>query len=234
MTSTNSNLKCLDGISDELIHSLQFLQEFTVRLYFSDPLQVEVKEDRKMCLEKYSISSRHCHFIPDPSSSDFQAECWGRRTMVAREIANRYSRFFTARFASSKNVTAIAGSPLFRSFLASEHFFQPHFAIAHPYGMGAGYENVSKFFRWAIREENNFFVDDPEGRNMIYLDFAQFLLSMRKHSTEEFFAKIGKAVTHTDQLDPAFLIVVTPEKVIRVPWKTQHELFDLARLRLVN
>lgn len=205
------NAVSLENFSGDRLRALANLQEVLVRAYFSDSLLDQLAKDREGTLIRLGIVPGHYDLVPHPGAADFQAECWGRRSMVAREIHRRYPRFLRHVIGERAGPAKLAHHICFRSFLDSEQFFSPEFAMEHPYGMGRGYENVSKFFFWLKEQEM-----DPRALNDLYLDFSFFVAVMAAHSELEFFRKAKAGIVFRDNLDPEYAFVMANGKIIRI------------------
>lgn len=134
------------------------VQAALVRLYFSDRLQAIYRADREVFFQHVGVSARFARFFPDIEQEPYRAECRGRRTLIAREVAQRYPRTLEhllgplpKEMTPRCNIIAVSG--LFTEFLGSENFLSARYSLPHCYGLGVGYEAVTKFFFWLVERE---------------------------------------------------------------------------------
>lgn len=130
-----------------VLAELRLLQELTVRLYFSDEEQQAWQTHRRSAIARLDLSSRTSQLVPTVGSAAFEAESFGRRFLIAMEIALRYPNTLNALIGSSAPKVVVESQP-FRRFLGSDYFLTAKRGLPHPNGVGAGYEAVTKFFFW--------------------------------------------------------------------------------------
>jgi len=204
------------AISNSVAAYLPHVQELYVRLLFSDSCREAWIENPVTVLLKYGIPQRIFQFFPDVNSVSFLVERHGRRVLIAREIMARFPRTLNLLFGRQVTADHFALSDVFKKFIESENFLTPVHSLPHAYGIGRGYESVSKFFLWMRRLDSlDFECPRLEMRKSLYIDFAVHLVTQTAHTTVFPLTLARNGVMfleHPD--DPAFWLMLTPQFVL--------------------
>lgn len=206
--------------------SIRQIQRLYVRLLFCKQYRVRYASDPDRVLQKFGLTSAYRSFMPNVSTDSFLAEVNGRRIGVAREVFDQFRRTLPLLDPHITNVTSLAVSELFSDFLSSDYFFQAENSLPHPYGIGRGYENVSKFALWIkhsrhVSSSNG----DPSLRRSLYTDFGSYLVLHSRHSSEVFFSRFSSGAYWNEIHDsPASLLILTPYfRLVRVSSESATE-----------
>lgn len=170
------------------ITQLQAIQELYVRLFFCDLTLEKYRNNPEATLDERGISLAARQALPNVDSENFRAEIHGRRSLIARELSARYPETFAAYFGSKTKPDVLVNSTLFCEFLSSDSFLLPYDSFPHPYGIGLGYENISKFFFWARRQNL------PTLHTPLRTEFSRYLLAQTKHAREVAFQVFKKGI----------------------------------------
>ncbi len=157
-------------------------QELYVQLLFSASTRREWQVNPSSVLQHFGLSRSWMSKLPDVGSEQFLSECHGRRQLVARELHPKYGRSISL-ILGLQSLGDFATSKLLADFLESTHFLTPNHSLPHPYGIGRGYENASKFFLW-IRD-TRIAGSSSEVRKGLCIDFAIHLIGQSSHSQAE-------------------------------------------------
>lgn len=195
------------------------LQELYVRLIFSEPIREQWKANPEQVMETFGLPHGVCRALPDLGSVSFKAECYGRRMLIAREIKPRFSRTLAQLLGPNANAEALAASSIFAEFLESEYFLTSRFSLPHRYGIGPGYETVSKFYFW-LRETHGLqsAACDDQLRLSTHTDFAMHMLGQAAHTNTYplLLAKHGVAFLEYPGVTDIWWILTTDFRLARV------------------
>ncbi len=190
---SSQSLRGQYSFSEKEIFDLCALQELAVRLYFSDSLVEELKNN-----DFDKIGADWKKLLPDLKSEFFAVESFGRRVMIARELVRRFKKTFALLAGAEVRADQIVSADFFKEFISSDYFLTPFKSLPHPYGLGAGYENVSKFFFWAQDRYDlrsvKMLERSTQIRSVLYLEFSFHLLSQIKHATEPWYKDLGRGI----------------------------------------
>ncbi|MGA0164585.1 MAG: hypothetical protein ACO3LE_10150, partial [Bdellovibrionota bacterium] len=214
-------------------------QEFSVRLFFSDILKEQYSQDPRRTLERYGLEDKWKDLLPDVHSEAFEAEAYGRRILIARELYHRFPKTFAQLLnVEQANPIQVMHSIFFKDFIQSQFFFLPDFSSPHPYGIGCGYESMSKFFFW-LRDENSKETlheeSSKELKYRFYTEFGLYLLQMIPHAKDSYFDLFHKGICFIIGSTETCLISPRPEirrvSALLVDRLTKEKLFfDLDQL----
>jgi hypothetical protein len=163
---------------------LRRMQEFLVRLYFSDELQLRCLENPVELRLDLGIEPRFWSVVPELTRDGFRAECRGRRLLVARDIAGAYPHTIECLVPAlaggeGERVAALERSDAFTAFLDSEYFWSSRWSLPHPAGLGRGYEVIGKFFNWTLSTFGLREATAPRAlRERAYVEFAGHLVAL--------------------------------------------------------
>ena len=155
-------------MATETTHAAR-LQELYVRLIFCDDTFDLYQTNPREFLTSYDLDETVLASLPDANTPQLQAERRGRRHGVEHEIRSAFGQSYVL----------VEQRPhyAFGDVLCPDAFYDPGAGLPHPFGSGPGYENVSKFFFWAMAAVD--FASPPDGpqaRWMFNGDFAAYLL----------------------------------------------------------
>ncbi|WP_126014653.1 hypothetical protein [Sphingomonas sp. ABOLH] len=175
------------------------LQQAYVHLLFSAELRRRWATEPAVVAKEFGLKEDEVRLIPDVSSTAFQAESYGRSSLIAREVGRRFPRV-ARRLCDNSAELNLANTAIFTRFLESKNFLSPGFSMPHPYGIGKGYEAVSKFYIWMrgfCRErpdENAALIND------LNIDFATHLLNQSACSSTYPLALSRNGISYRDSL----------------------------------
>ena len=169
------------------------LQNLYIRLLFCEPIVVEWRRDADAVLAEFGLEPADRALLPDCDSENFISEARGRRQAVRREMGRWFGR--TAGVLEQRESNPATPLPGIDDFLGSDHFHDPMKALPHPYGVGPGYESISKYFFW-LREVHRLVEPgaDIELRTAVYSDFAQYLMDQISRPCHEFYKRFTGGV----------------------------------------
>lgn len=169
------------------------LQKLAIRLFFSECLQRRWRRNPRAVADEFGVPRDWIKYLPSVDTPRFKVEVWGRRLLVAREIHGRFGKAL-AWMTGEADAVAFARGDLLTRFLDSETFFSPRLPVPHPYGMAAGYENVTKFFVWLVEEQSlkgPFEIGTAKRtlamRRKFYEAYGVHLVSQACHSKSKFY-----------------------------------------------
>lgn len=182
------------------------VQALLVCLYFSDALQRRCSADPEALRQELGIEPALWRGVPDVGSEAFQAECRGRRLLVAREVGIRYPRTLECLIddlpsSEPQRFSRAAESEVLRAFLGSEYFSTRRHSLPHPAGLGLGYEIVGKFFFWV---EAQFGLSRPGApellRTCAYVELGRLLVAASRTTLEPYYAPLRQGVCFSQSL----------------------------------
>ena len=153
------------------------LQRLYVELLFCEHLRQHWIKDQHAVLEKYMLPPESLNILPDIGSNEFTNECIGRRTLISRELQPKFSKTLESAY-GIESIRDFGSSDVFQKFLESPHFLTIEHSLPHPYGIGKGYENSSKFFLW-LRDVN--LANRQQLRLQLHQDFSVHLIRQSPH-----------------------------------------------------
>ncbi len=166
---------------------LERLQTLFVRLLFCDATLEKYRSDPDGLAAEFGLPHEALGDLPDPDGAQMTAERHGRRTGVMREL----KACFTNAMPVLEQLTGFD----VEAFLCSDAFYDPGSGLPHPYGVGAGYENSSKFFFWL---KGVLTLDAPgvpiQLRTMIYGDFASYLVGQCTDRALDYYKRFADGV----------------------------------------
>lgn len=193
------------------------IQRLFIELLFVEGTREAYARDPLAVLQRYLLPRSYRSVLPDVTSAAFLAEARGRKIGVAREVHARFPNTLGCRGLCEER--SLATSALFARFLGSSFFMDPERALPHPYGIGRGYENISKFALW-LRDAEQLRRPGCEldSRNSLYLEFSIYLIAQVKHARDTFFERFKRGVIwRTWPQSEAAVVLVTPSlKVYRL------------------
>lgn len=214
---------------------LEALQTLFIRLLFSGETLKAFQDAPDGVLDRYGLPASARRLLPDPHSKNFLAESRGRRIGVVREIDARYER--TAAFFKDRARQAGPGpAPLqYDEFLASDYFLDPDHALPHPYGVGPGYENVSKFFFWL---RDRYGLNRPGAdiglRASVYSDFALYLVTLRMRPCHPYYDRFKGGVCWTQVAGQDVPAMLLTEDQVLVTLKDPAKAGEIRRVGIVD
>lgn len=166
---------------------LEKQQNLFVRLLFCDDTLARYKDDPQSVAKAFGLDTDVIDTLPDPDGRQMRAERHGRKMAVLSEIRRNYPNGYPA--LETRDDFTI------ERFLSSDEFYDPAAALPHPYGVGQGYENSSKFFFWVRRVLG---LDDPgvdpQLRLMVFGDFASYLVGQASGGAHDYYRRFGQGV----------------------------------------
>jgi hypothetical protein len=181
-------------------HDAIALQKLAIRLFFSESLQRRWRADPESVVDDFGVPRDWIRYLPTVETPQFKAEVWGRRLLVGSEIHGRFGKALRW-MTGEADAIAFARGELLARFLDSEEFFSPRSAIPHPYGMGPGYENVTKFFVWLVADQalaRPFEIGKRRRslamRRRFYAAYGVHLVTQARHSTTAFYVALRAGV----------------------------------------
>lgn len=153
------------------------LQRLYVELLFRERLRQRWSQDQQTVLRQYLLPPDAGNLFPNVNSKAFRNECLGRRSLIARELHPQFSNTLMSVY-GIESVRDFVSSAMLSRFLESGHFLTIGHSLPHPYGIGKGYENSSKFFLW-LRDVH--FARQQRLRVALHHDFAMHLIRQSQH-----------------------------------------------------
>lgn len=163
------------------------LQALFVRLLFCDTTFQRYKDDSAGLAGEYGIAASALAALPDAEAPQLLAERHGRKTGVMGEVKKV--------FAQSIALVQTLPEFDFDDFLCSDAFFDDASGLPHPFGVGPGYENASKFYFWA--RETLDFSGSPERlqtRLMMNGDFAAYLIDQHERGADAYYRRFANGI----------------------------------------
>jgi len=187
------------------------LQNLYVRLLFCDATFERYGQDPEGLADAYGIDDDAFSALPNADAPQLLAERHGRKSGVLIEVKKVFGQSYAL----------IEAMPefTFADFLSADAFFDDASGLPHPYGVGPGYENASKFYFWA--RENLRLDGDPQRlqvRSMMNGDFAANLIDQHSRGAEPYYQRFSNGIYWRETRDAALpVIFMTPERhVFRV------------------
>lgn len=155
-------------------------------------LQVIQEEyTRKIFNETYLVKSKKLlSYMESADVGKLKSEFYGRRMLVAIEIMDRFKSSMKEFFLRD-DITPIdfIKDEQLSSFFDSENFLKSHHCLPSPEGIGKGYENISKFYFWAMTN-----IKSKEFIEMLKLEMASYVLSQSLGAVDNFFNKFSNGI----------------------------------------
>ncbi len=167
------------------------LQTLFVRLLFCDITYERYRTDRPGLARDFGVALAACDQLPAPETPQLLAERHGRKTGVLNEIRKTFGQSYRA-------IEALPDYS-FVDFLCSDAFFDDDAGLPHPYGVGPGYENTSKFFFW-VRSTLNLdgaASDDADRRHtrlMLNGDLAAYLIDQHARGAHDYYRRFANGI----------------------------------------
>ncbi len=98
----------------------------------------------------------------------------GRKLFVASELSPYFSVLKDENILENK---------IFNYFIISDNFFKTNYSLPHPYGIGKGFESISKFYYWY----KYVFNDCKSNILNIEIEFSKYLIKMAIFSELEIY-----------------------------------------------
>ena len=182
------------------------LQSLCVHLLFCDKTYERYVENPEELADAYRIDNDALSALPNAASPQLLAERHGRKAGVLIEVKKV--------FGQSYSMIEAVPEFTFADFLSSEAFFDYASGLPHPYGVGPGYENASKFYFWA--RENLRLAGESRQlqlRSMMNGDFAANLIDQYGRGAEPYYRRFSKGIYWRETSDAALpVIFMTPER----------------------
>ncbi len=208
------------------------IQKLYIKLFFCESTLNSYKNNLHQLLVDCSLDKSAIRFFPDIESESFQIESHGRKMNVAVEIFERYKVFFSCYVNKSNiNLDEILNLKLFKEFLSSDYFFCADYSIPHPYDIGLGYENVSKFYFFII----NCIPISHQSLMILKKSFGYYIMKQINRGPCEFYNQFCNGLFIQDnKLNKSFII--TPEcKMLTLEFQEKEyflkkKIFDIDSL----
>lgn len=163
------------------------LQRLYIRLLHCVDTAREYAEVPAHVLARYGLSPADRASLPDTTGARHLAEMHGRRLLCASELSTALPAALALLAGEQSSPREIAHAAWFQAFLASEHFYAPERSLPDAWGIGRGYEGVSRFFFWA-RDR----VGDAAVLDALFRDFALWLVRSAADATHPSWSKLAK------------------------------------------
>lgn len=166
---------------------LEKQQNLFVRLLFCDDTLARYKADPASVAASFGLDVVDIGTVPDPDGRQMRAERHGRKMAVLSEIRRNFPNGYPA--LEARDDFSI------ERFLSSDDFYDPASALPHPFGVGQGYENSSKFFFWVRRALGlDTAAVDPQLRLMVFGDFASYLVGQAASGAHPYYRRFAQGV----------------------------------------
>lgn len=163
------------------------LQTLFVRLLFCDITYERYRADRPALANEFGVDIDALSDLPDPDAPQLIAERHGRKMGVLREVRKTFARAYDL-------IEALPGYS-FEDFLCSDAFFDDTSGLPHPYGVGPGYENASKFFFWTRTTlDLDGSAERLHVRLMVNGDFAAYLIDQHNRGAEAYYRRFANGI----------------------------------------
>lgn len=182
------------------------LQNLFVRLLFCDVTYERFRADRPGLAREFGIDPAALAALPDADAPQLRAERRGRKIGVSSEVKKT--------FAQSYAVIEALPEFGFDDFLCSDAFFDDASGLPHPYGVGPGYENASKFYFWARSTLTlNGAPDRLHARLMMNGDFAAYLIDQHRRGAENYYRRFANGIYWRESAETTLpVIFMTAER----------------------
>ncbi|MAI49602.1 MAG: hypothetical protein CMM16_03420 [Rhodospirillaceae bacterium] len=182
------------------------LQSLYVHLLFCDKTYERYVENPEELAKAYRIDNDALSALPEAAAPQLLAERHGRRAGVLIEVKRV--------FGQSYSMIEALPEFTFSNFLSSKAFFDDASGLPHPYGVGPGYENASKFYFWA--RENLRLAGESRRlhlHSMMNGDFAANLIDQYSKGAEPYYRRFSRGIYWRETNDAALpVIFMTPER----------------------
>lgn len=193
------------------------LQNLYVRILFCDETFERFRDDGPALAGEYGLDSAALAALPQPEAPQLLAERRGRQIGVKIEVQKTFAQ-------SYEMIETLDGFD-FARFLSSEAFFGDASGLPHPFGVGPGYDNASKFYFWA---RDNLSLDGTpqrlQVRSMMNGDFAANLIDHHERGADPYYRRFAKGIYWRESGRAALpVIFMTPERhVFRIADDAQY------------
>lgn len=211
------------------------LQALHVKLLFCRSTRDAWLRSPDAVLERLGLPADAQRLIADIGSAQFKAEAHGRRAVVERSIGRVFGET-TALLARRAAKSGYAGSdPTFDDFLCSDYFLDPHKGLPHTFGIGPGYENISKYFFW-LRASFGLRRQDTELdlRNRAYSEFAAYLLGQLKRPHDAFYDRFEGGIYWPKAPGRLLPVMLLSDKLVLFTVGNLHTAREIRKSGMVN
>ena len=189
----------------DIVSNAGRLQTLFVRLLFCDVTYERYRADRPALAHEFGIDIGALSGLPDPDALQLIAERHGRKTGVLIEVKKTFARAYAL-------IEALPEYS-FADFLCSDAFFNDASGLPHPYGVGPGYENASKFFFWV---RSTLRLDGSAARLNARLtlngDFAAYLIDQNRRGAVDYYRRFANGIYWREAADnPLPIILMTAQ-----------------------
>lgn len=194
------------------------LQDLFVRLLFCDITYERYRADALGLAREFGIDIAALAALPDADAPQLLAERRGRKFGVMGEV----EKVFRQSYGLIESLPEFG----FEEFLCADAFFDDASGLPHPYGVGPGYENASKFYFWA--RETLTLTGSPDRLNARLVmngDFAAYLIDQYGRGAEEYYRRFANGVYWRESPDAGLpVILMTVERhVFRIDDQERYE-----------
>lgn len=182
------------------------LQTLFVRLLFCDVTFDSYRHDPLRVATAFGLGTDALALLPDGDMPQLLAERHGRKMGVVGEIRKVFVRSYPL----------IEALPEYRleDFLCDDVFFDAGAGLPHPYGVGPGYENASKFFFWA---RNTLRLSGSPARLSAALalkgDFSAYLIDQYQRGSHDYYRRFQHGIYwHEAAAGKVPIILMTAER----------------------
>jgi len=208
---------------------LERLQKLFIKLLFCEPTRAAYCQSPQSFLSQYELSPDYQKVLPDANSEKFKVEAHGRRMRIFKETFGQFPKTIEALDKQLADSGGAGQGPDFNSFLSSDAFTDPGWALPAPDGSGPGYESVSKFFFW-IRDVCGLTRSNAPIplRTTAYAEFAVHLINTSKTPSDPYYAQFSKGVTwrETPGASPPWYVVTDDLKFGRIISASDFQRFS--------
>lgn len=207
------------------------LQTLMVRLLFCDMTFEKYRRDPAAAAAAFGLGPQSLALLPAADTPQLLAERHGRKMGVLGEVKKIFGQAYPL-------IDAIP-EYRFEDFLCDDAFFDASSGLPHPYGVGPGYENASKFFFW-VRKRLDFTRTSTRINAGLTMkgDFSAYLINLHNRGSHDYYRRFQHGIYWHEFPDrPLPVIMMTPERqVFRVtetaPYRSvcQSGAIDIDRL----
>lgn len=193
------------------------IQDLYVRILFCDKTFERFRDDGKALAREYGIDEDTLSALPAADAPQLIAERRGRQIGVMNEVKKTFARSF--------DLIDALDDFAFATFLGSDEFFGDVSGLPHPYGVGPGYDNASKFYFWA--RSHLALGGTPQRlqvRSMMNGDFAANLIDHQMRGADPYYDRFAHGIYWRETGDAKMpAIFMTPERhVFRIADDAQY------------
>ena len=164
--------------------------------------KIQEEYTRKIFNEEFEIISPILtKYLKCIDIDKYRSEVYGRRILISNEISDRFKVslkiYFKNDSFSSKDFVEDECLSL---FFNSSFFIKSKYGLPAVEGIGNGYENISKFYFWALENVTN-----KDFIEMLQLEMSVYLIMQNESSLDTYFKRFSNGILVKNGLNTFFV-----------------------------